>query len=484
MNDTPDSRPAPSPRRRVAAPVLLTGLLALVAGAAPADAQQEGPLPDDEGVQRLTADEAVRVALANSPALRSSRADVSTARAGKTGAVGAFLPNLSMGYGFSDASTGRLDPTGQSITRTSYTTQLQASLNLFDGLRRFDELESAEHTVEARRADLRRQRYQTSLDVKRAYYDAVAARERVEVERARVERQREQLDFVRQRIRQGQATRSDSLRSRVDLNDAQLALLNARNEARSAQFALAEAMGVDRRVGPVETATLAPDTLEVDREELMRAARGSSPRVVAARRSAEAAEASVASARSSYLPSLQLSGGYAWQNAEFPPKNRSWQLQISGSLPLFDGLGRETEVSRANAQAEAARARVRTAELAVRSEVDDAYSQLRTALAGLELARESVELSREDLRVTRQRYRLGAATILDLQSAQIALQQAQVDVIRRQFDYQVGLARLESVLGTDVESLTGSAGDSAAALDPSPDAGPRPAASDTESSHR
>lgn len=448
--------------RTTACPALAL-LAAAILSTAPAAAQEEpaGPLPDDEQVQRLTLDEAVRIAHANSPVLRGARADLTGARAGKTGALGAFLPDLSLGYGFSDASTGRLDPTGQAITRTSYTTQLQASLNLFDGLRRFNEMEGAGHTVEARQAELRRQRYQTALDVKTAFYDAVAARERVTVERARVERQREQLDFVRQQIRLGRATRSDSLRSRVDLNDAQLALLNARNEARSAQFALAESMGVDRRVAPAREANLEPDTLRVSRNELMRAARTASPRVVSARRSAEAAEASVASARSSYLPSLQLSGGYAWQNSEFPPKNRSWQLRISGSLPLFDGLQRETELSRSRAQADAARSQVRSAELAVRSEVDDAYSQIQTALAGLELARESVDLSREDLRVTQQRYRLGAATILDLQSAQIALQQAQVDVIRRKFDYQVAVARLESVLGTEIESLRGSAGNPA-----------------------
>ena len=482
MTGRPESRIAAEAPWSAVGALLVTMLLAGPA-LSPLAGQERDPLPTDERVERITLDEAVRIAVANSPALRTSRADVTSARADRTGAIGAFLPNLSLGYGFSDASTGRLDPTGQAITRTSYTTQLQASVDLFDGLRRFNELESSEHTVEARRAELRRQRYQTSLDVKTAYFDAVAARERVNVEQARVERQREQLQFVRQQIRLGRATRSDSLRSRVDLNDAQLALLNARNEARSAQFALAEAMGVDRRVAPVEAATLEPDTLRVSRAELMRAARTSSPGVISARRSADAAEASVASSRSSYLPSLQLSGGYAWQNPEFPPKNRSWQLRISGSLPLFDGLQRETGLARSRAQAEAARARVRSAELAVRSDVDDAYSQLQTALAGLELARESVELSREDLRVTQQRYRLGAATILDLQSAQIALQQAQVDVIRRKFDYQVALARLESVLGTDIESLTGPGERSTGRGEPS-DAGPDPASTDNERPNR
>jgi outer membrane protein TolC len=61
-----------------------------------------------------------------------------------------------------------------------------------------------------------------------------------------------------------------------------------------------------------------------------------------------------------------------------------------------------------------------------------------------------VDLSREDLRVSQERYRLGLATILDLQSAQITLLEAEVNLIRAQFDYQLGLARLEALLGTDL----------------------------------
>jgi len=123
-------------------------------------------------------------------------------------------------------------------------------------------------------------------------------------------------------------------------------------------------------------------------------------------------------------------------------------------LPLFNGLQRETSIDRAQAQLEVSRARERAAELAVRTDVNDAYRQVETAVAQLDLARESVELARENLRVTRQRYRQGVATIVDLQQAQIALQQAQVDVIRRQFDFQVGVAQLESVIGSDLEELT------------------------------
>lgn len=450
----------PYRRAHVLAALLLP--LALPAlGAGPISAQAPGgvvPLEppaevEVDSARAVTLEEAIEVAERQSPVLLEASQDVSIARANRTGAYGSFLPSVSLGYGFSESSTERLDPTQQALTRQSFTSQLTGSVTLFDGFRRFNQLESARSTVAAREATYEQRRFETILNVKTSFYNAVAAQDRVAVERARVRRQLDQLDFIRQRIAQGQATRSDSLNTRVELNNARLAVLNARNEARQATYALAEAMGVEERVQPVAEATLDPDTLHLDRDDLIRVAEERAPQLRSARLSADAAEASADAERSAYLPSLSVSGGWDWQESNFPPGNRSWSYRLSGSIPLFNGFQRETSIARAEDQVDAALARVQQARLAIRRNVDDAYSRMETAISGLQLAEETVELAREDLRVTQQRYRLGVATILDLQDRQIALAEAEVDVIRRKFDYQVALARLENILGTRIETL-------------------------------
>jgi outer membrane protein TolC len=158
----------------------------------------------------------------------------------------------------------------------------------------------------------------------------------------------------------------------------------------------------------------------------------------------------VASAKSAYLPTLSARGGWAWAREEFPPRNRSWSVALFGSLPLFDGFNRERQLYQARATLDQTRAAERAEELALRKELDQALGTVDAALASIDLAAQTVELSAEDLRVTQERYRLGLATILDLQSAQIALRQAEVDLIQRRFDYQLGLARLEAILGSDL----------------------------------
>lgn len=436
----------PPASRSLFAIALVALLLSLTAP--PAAAQEEA--------RRVTLREAVELALHNSPALTRSRADVDMARYDRLSSWGEFLPDLSLGYGYSNSSTARLDPTQQSLTRTSYTLQLGASYDLLDGFRRFSGLDASKEILEARRADYRRQRFQTVLEVKRAFLDAVARRELVRVEEERVARQEDQLEFVRQQLELGRANRSDLLRSRVDLNNARLALLRAENDARASTFQLAQAMGVRERVAPTEEASLAVDSLDVDRNRLMARALETGPRVRSARAAARAAESRVASARSSYLPDLSFRGGWAWQNDDFPPENRSWSLSLQGSYPLFNGFQRESQLWTARARAEAAHADEVAAELELRTRVDEAYSQVRSAEAAIELARQSLELAREDLRLSRERYRLGLADILDLQSAQIALRQAEVDLVQRRFDHRIGIATLESLVGTELPPGGGS----------------------------
>jgi outer membrane protein TolC len=61
-----------------------------------------------------------------------------------------------------------------------------------------------------------------------------------------------------------------------------------------------------------------------------------------------------------------------------------------------------------------------------------------------------VEVAREDYRVQQERYTHGSATILELVSSQIALLQAEYDLINARYDYQIARAQLESLVGQEL----------------------------------
>ena len=434
--------PARRPDRRF---VSLAALVAALFFVLPQAAAAQDPT-----FRSVSLDDAIRIAIERNPGLDQARTNVEGADYNKLATVGGFLPDLSMRYGYSNSSTGRLDPTGQGIVSTSYTVQLSASYDLFTGFRRFADMKTANLGVQEQNARLRQTQYETIRLVKQAYFNAVAARALVTVEQDRVARLEDQLNFVEQQLELGRATRSDLLRSQVDLNAAKLNLLNAENGTRTTAFRLTEVIGAEQSVAPEPSATLEAPPFPYDRDQLIDIAVVSAPSVVTAIVATDAAESSVSSARSAYLPSLAFSGGYAWANQEFPPSNRSWSLSVSGSYPLFNGFTRENNVYQAQVRADNARSQERSARLALRADLEAAYSTMQSANAGIDLAEENVELSGESLRVEQERYRLGLSTILDLQLAQITLSQAEVDLIQRRFDFLLAVALIESLLGQDL----------------------------------
>jgi len=439
--------------RHVVIRVVTTLGMLLAPCAAMAVAQEREAPPEAgaafEGVRAVSLEEALELARANAPTLERSASALEIARYGELSAWGAFLPSASVNYGFSNSSSARLDPTSQGFATTNYSARVTGAIDLLDW-QRFSSLREAKRGVDASSAQLRQSRYQTAEVVKVAYYNAVASRELVRVEAERVQRQEDQLSFVEQQLELGRATRSDILRSRVDLNNARVALLNAENAQRASTYELAEAVGLREPLAPEAAADLEVGVMMPDREQILGLALAGAPGLATARAEAEATEAAVSTAKAAYLPTLSLSGGWAWSNSDFPPDNRSWSLSLAGSLPLFNGFGREAQLYSAQARRDQARADERATELSLRSDLDAALGTIEAAAASIDLAEQTVELSAEDLRVTRERYRLGLATILDLQSAQITLREAEVDLIQRRFDYRIGIARLEAILGGEL----------------------------------
>lgn len=442
---------------------LLVGVPAAVAqvplerNARPPTAEAAGePAGESARAPRLlTLREAIDAALRRSPDLAITEAERDGADADRLAAYGAFLPSLSFDYGYSLSSTGRLDPTGQTITNTSYTGQLTARYDIFSGFRRVADVSASRRRSEAADARHRDRRFRVVLETKTAYFEAVAARELAEVERDRVRRQEAQLDSVRVQLELGQTARTDLLRSEVALNVARLALVRAENAARTADFRLARAIGSPEPVEPSEADVLEPRPLPLDREAATAAALGAGPAVGSARAEAAAARAGVLAEKSAWLPEFSFAGGWAWSDAEFPPTNRSWRIFVFGGIPLFNGFQRENRIWQARARADAAEATARAEELRVREEVQAAYDAVEAARVSIDLAATTVALAREELAATQERFRFGRGSILEMQEAQISLRQAEADVVRARFDYQVGVATLEYLLGTELEGVAG-----------------------------
>ena len=409
----------------------------------------------DSPLEAIALDEALGKALGRSPTMAQSDLQVENAATGRTAAIGAFLPSLSVSSGVSLRSQNRFDATTDRIvsgSADSYNAGLSTSLALFSGGRRFADLDRSRADLVAAQAQSDEQRFQVTLQTKRFFFAALRQGELLDVANARLGQAVESLDLTRRQAQVGMATRSDTLRARLEMVNSRQAVLETETATRSARFALARQVGGDQPVIPVAPDGLEPEPLPISDEQVLQLAEEAAPSVRAAAASTSAASASYFAAKSGYLPTLRLSSGYNWANtsASFGGGNSSWSLSLSGTYTIFNGFQRETAIARADESRTVARLQEEDARLAARQEADGALRTLATAETAIDIAREAVALADEDLRAIRERYRLGVATALDVVTSQIALDQARVNLVGSRYDYVTARAELEAVLGREL----------------------------------
>jgi outer membrane protein len=395
----------------------------------------------------LTLDQVVRLALERDPAAVAAEASVSNARADMLQAAGTWLPSVSVGSNYSNSSNERFDQATGRLVSESYTAQVNAGYDIFTGGRRVLGQRSASALMSAADAQYASQLYATTLRATEVFYAAAAAADIVSAAEQRLERARAQLAAAETRLELGTATQSDALRAEIEVGNAEAALLDAESSLRYTTLELGRQVGVSGQVRPAPAAlpNRAPPLPPL--EQLVQQATTASPAVIAAGASLRLRQTERLASYAPYLPTVRLTGGYDWFSFDWPPEQRSWNLRLMATLPVFNGFQREAAVQRAGAAERVAEARARDAALVARVSVESAAADIASAERRVAIADRSVVLAREDLRVQEERYGMGMATILDLQTSQVNLSDSEISAVRARQALGTATARLEAILG-------------------------------------
>lgn len=436
-------------------------LFGAVLVAAPLSAQTPVTLPDDNA-RPVSLAEAISEAQRNAPGVVTARGLERNAGAARRSAIGAYIPSLNL-TASSQRTQGVQFFQGQLVPLTgnpwNYNNGLATSLVLFDGGQRWQDLNRAKATTDVAEATFTQAKFDAALTVKQQFYAALAARESEAAARAQLEQAEQQLKASTARVAAGVATKSDSLRSAIQVGNARLAVLTSQNDLRVANAALT------RVVGSTTTLTANPsDTVdavftmltEAEFEALI--SRG--PAVMVAEANVAAAKASKKSQRSQYLPTLSMTynysytqsskgfaGGNIWLIGGNDPNRQN--MSFNFSYPLFNQFVREQGSVQADVALRNAEAQLRDARLAGRANLTTQLRSLANAQARAQVQLAAIAAAEEDLRVQQQRYALGASTLLDLLTSQTTLNQARQALIQARFDGRIARAQLSSLIGKE-----------------------------------
>ena len=292
--------------------------------------------------------------------------------------------------------------------------------------------------LEAARADLR-------LEVTRAFWAAVTAREAERVLARAVQRMDAHVADLRARLEQGLIPPNEVTAAEAQRSRQQLLAIEARNNRLVAEADLRRLIGGTGPLAPAaEMETVPVTTVAVPGSRAER--RGLEERLASARAREDAA-------RGTAKPQVAGVAGfdYARPNARIFPRaarwEDSWDLGINVSWTLWDGGRRNAEQAEASAATRVVQARISEFERQLAFELQQRQLELDSSRAAIGAADAGVRSALETQRVLAERYRAGVATSTDVLDAEIALLQAELERTRALANERLAVARLERAAG-------------------------------------
>jgi TolC family type I secretion outer membrane protein len=417
--------------------------------AAPRSSPTSAPL-------RLNLQGATALALRQQPTIRSARGSLTAAQERIPQARSTYYPRIDLQTGV-QASEFQSSTTGRRQRSESTFLTFQGRQLIYDFGKTAALVDEAKAGSRDASGELERVRDVVVQNVRQAYFNLLQARRLVGVADAALARSELNLRSAQGFFDVGTKPKSDVTRAEVEVANARVDVIRARNLVRLSETSLANALGLEATV-PIEIEdNLTYEPVTLDSTQLLAEALGNRPELRQAQARLDAARAQLSGARARYLPDLTVVGsvGTASDDAIIATDgvasglsfSDTWSITGQLSWNLFEGFFTQARVKETQALVETARANYDSTELQVRLEVEQAYIAVVEAAERYGATQKAVESAQENLRLAQGRYDAGVGTILELTEAQLSLTNAEADTVRAVTDYRVGLATLDRVVG-------------------------------------
>lgn len=398
--------------------------------------------------------DAITYALNNSYAIQQARERIKEQEGLIVEVKARAIPNVSLNSSYSKQAD---ELTSAGRTDQDWSIALQVRQALYSGGGIKAALDAQKISREAALLDLKAAINDALLLVRTRYYDVLLAREQIIVQEQSVQLLKEQLQNAKNRFEAGTVSNFEVLRAEVELANAQPALISARNRQRTSIDQLRQAIGYSNntrenlRKTPEFIGTLDFQPVVYDLQQSLDSARNNRPDLLRLEKVAKAREAGITIAKSTYLPTLDLVGGYEvvkdGSSDRFRDSLDGWVVGVQSTWAIFDGRATAGKVAQARSQLRQAELSVGEQSLAVEVEVRTALSSLQEAGELAEAATKVVAQAEEALRLADARYGAGSATQLDVLQARVSLTQSRTNQLEANYRYNVALASVRRALG-------------------------------------
>jgi TolC family type I secretion outer membrane protein len=422
--------------------VLALGTMALAQTVPPPPAMPAIPPPGST----VTLAQAIDIALANNPQTRTAWLEARAAQFALGSARSAYYPEVDV-----LASATRSRAPGSSST-TTIAPSVALNYLLFDFGGRAAEVEQARQTLIAANFGNNTAMQDVVLRVQQQYYALLDAKALLAAQEATLKERRTDLDAAQARHNAGVATVADVLQAKTALSQAELTYESIEGNVRTIEGTLATTLGVpattryDFGALPLEVPA---QQVADDVGKLIDEAVKQRPELGSARAVAERARARVQAVRAEGLPTVNaLASGGETFFGNFGTRVTPYSAGIALRFPLFTGWRNTFDIKQAETEVQIANEDVRGLEQQIGLQVWTSYFALQTATRRLATSRDLLASAQESANVASERYRAGVGNIIDLLTAEAALEVARAQEVQARADWFVAVAQLAHDTGT------------------------------------
>ncbi len=409
-------------------------------------------------VDTLTIGRAITIAREHQPLLEAAEAGVASAEAGKRFALSNYWPQI--GFSASGSHTEGTFVFNPSIPArdqiySTYTTGLTANQLIYDFGKTSSRVGANTDLVSASKQDYRLTYANVATTVEVAFYAAMQAKDLTVVNEETVKQADDHLRSAKAFYTAGTRPLLDVTRAEVDLANANVGLIRARNAERVSLLQLENAMGVHIRPGYALRGNINTGSPGFSLDSARTAAMLNRPDILSARARYEALSSFASATFGLHLPTLSATGTYNWSGFDVKLYGR-WTAGVTFTLPIFQGFGINAQVDQAQAAAQAQLAQVRLTIENAMLDVEQNYLAVGEAAERIAATGKLVEQADESLRLAEKQYAAGVGTAIDVTDAQVVRANARITAIQAVYDHTIALTRLKQSMGSiTVEPPTG-----------------------------
>jgi len=423
----------------------------------------------EDAAGSLTLEAARQEAVEHSPQYQRAQSEEREAGWGQMEAISdGFLPHLSVKgqyfpevqYSALNVQFGNFPPSQFPGIFPKTSLALDASFDLFDGLRNLHKLDAANHRHAAAKILADRSLLDLGGKVELAFYRALAAQMLSDMADQNVKTLEDHYRIAQDVLKSGQATRYDLLRVDVQLSESKSDQLTAHDNVLLARETLAQVMGLKDDSRPLKGTlpVLEPDALlkNLSVEDLKQ-----SPDLRAGELKALSAEDQSAASENFWFPKVSLVGEYEWYNSpdylggaivDSSVYRNSYFLGAAATWDILDGGLSLAKANEAGERAQQAKEDYEAVKLSTPYNFNLWKRRLISSSALYQAKLADVEKAKESARLATAGFKAGTRTTTDVLDAELEQYRAAAGMVEAQINALEAMFNLELVLGRKVRN--------------------------------